>query len=207
MLNKIFKILLILVILAIFIILIYTILKKEKFDASRYLVQISDDNEKAVDLLATLYNNIKLTIIYGNEKINKIKEIPNENITENEKELLTYEPYLKTILNRIDYVTIRESVPKSKYTSYSVNKGEELVFCIRSKETNELHDINDLMYVAIHEIAHIGCPELDHTPLFYKINKKLLELASEINVYTYTNYNSKSLNYCGLLLTTNVMDN
>jgi uncharacterized protein YxeA len=198
------KIILLLIIIIGIILSYIVFIKKEKFNDGKYLVQISEDNNTAVDLLATLYNNIRLTVYYANEKINKIKN--KGNLTDTDKDILKFEPYLKTILDKIDYVTIRESVPKSKYTSYSVNKGEELVFCIRSKETNRLHDINDLMYVALHEFAHIGCPELDHTPLFYKINRFLLEMATEINVYKYTNYGSTPLNYCGLMLTSNVLD-
>jgi hypothetical protein len=192
------------IILFVAIYLFYIIfVKQERFDATRYLVQNQPDNEEAVDLLAKLYNNIKLTIYYAEEKMNisKSKVIKSQE----DIDLLKFEQYLKTILGKINYVTIRESIPKSKYTSYSVNKGEEIVFCIRSKETNQLHNINDLMYVALHEIAHIGCPELDHTPLFYEINKFLLRMAMEINVYRYHNYSSQPLSYCGLMLTSNVL--
>jgi len=38
---------------------------KEKFNDGKYLVQIRDDNNEAVDLLSTLYNNIRLTVYYG----------------------------------------------------------------------------------------------------------------------------------------------
>ena len=198
--------LLIIIFFIILILLCYMIFfKKEKFDASRYLVQNKADSKEAVNLLAQLYNNIKLTIYYAEEKmaISRNKVIKSKE----DIELLKYEPYLKTILNRIDYVYIRESVPNSKYTSYSVNKGEELILCIRTKDTGRLHDINDLMYVALHEIAHIGCPELDHTELFYSINRFLLRMAEEINVYRYTDYRKNPLVYCGLTLTSNVLDN
>jgi hypothetical protein len=196
-----------LIILCIIILLtIYLIyFKKEKFDASRYLVQNRNDNQEAVDLLATIYNNIKYTIYYAEKKIALSKNKVNK--SQDDIELIKFEPYLKTILNKIDFVVIRESIPNSKYTSYSVNKGEELVLCIRSKETNKLHNINDLMYVALHEIAHIGCPELDHTELFYKINRFLLKMANEINLYKYYDYNKYPLKYCGLKLSSNVLDN
>ena len=60
---------------------------------------------------------------------------------------------------------------KDQYeTSKKINKGEEIVFCLRSIPDNKLHNINELMYVAIHEIAHVGCPEIGHTSLFKKIN-------------------------------------
>ena len=64
---------------------------------------------------------------------------------------------------------IYETSLTSNYTSYSINKGEELSFCLRSKSTGKLHDINLLMYVAVHELAHTACPETGHTPLFNKI--------------------------------------
>lgn len=200
------KLIVTIIFVVILIILIYVIfIRKEKFDASRYLVQNKADSGEAVNLLAKLYNNIKLTIYYAEEKMTISRNKVNK--SQEDIELLKFEPYLKTILNRIDYVYIRESVPNSKYTSYSVNKGEELILCIRSKDTGKLHDINDLMYVALHEIAHIGCPELDHTELFYKINRFLLRMAQKINVYYYKDYRSTPLVYCGLTLTSNVLDN
>ena len=57
-------------------------------------------------------------------------------------------------------IIFRESTDDSKFTSYSINKGEEIVFCLRCKKTNQLHNINELMYVAIHEISHVACPEI-----------------------------------------------
>ena len=75
----------------------------------------------------------------------------------------------------------------------------------RSKEDDKLHDINELMYVAIHEIAHVGCPEIGHTELFMNINKFLLEQAIECNIYQYKNYNLYPENYCCIQLTSNIL--
>lgn len=100
---------------------------------------------------------------------------------------------------------IRESSAYSRYTSYSINKGEELVFCLRSKTNNKLHDINELMYVGIHEIAHIGCPEIGHTKLFFDINRYLLKKAVEYNMYSIKNYKELNTEYCGLILTNNIL--
>ena len=75
---------------------------------------------------------------------------------------------------------IYENSNSSEYTSYSVNKGEEIVFCLKSrKDPYNLHDINLMMYVAIHELAHIGCHEIGHTDLFKKIFAFYLEVAIE----------------------------
>ena len=101
---------------------------------------------------------------------------------------------------------IYETSLTSEYTSYSINKGEELVFCIRSKSTMKLHDINLLMYVAVHELAHTACPETGHTPLFNRIFKFLLERAMEIKLYYYEDYYKSPVEYCGMKLYTNILD-
>ena len=86
---------------------------------------------------------------------------------------------------KFDPRVMSESPSDAKYTSYSVNKGEELVFCVRSKKTGKIHDLNLLMYVALHEIAHIACPEQGHTPLFKKIFAFLTEQALKLKLYKY----------------------
>ncbi len=101
---------------------------------------------------------------------------------------------------------IYETSLNSEYTSYSINKGEELVFCIRSKSTGQLHNINLLMYVAVHELAHTACPETGHTPLFNKIFKFLLERAIEHKLYYYEDYANNPVEYCGMKLYTNILN-
>ena len=101
---------------------------------------------------------------------------------------------------------IYETSLTSNHTSYSINKGEELSFCLRSKSTGKLHDINLLMYVAVHELAHTACPETGHTPLFNQIFKFLLERAIEIKLYYYEDYTSNPVEYCGMNLYTNILN-
>ena len=69
----------------------------------------------------------------------------------------------------------------------------------------ELHDINELMYVAIHEVSHIGCPENGHTKLFAKINLFLLQRAVELGLYNYRDYSANPVEYCGMILTTSIL--
>jgi len=101
---------------------------------------------------------------------------------------------------------IYENSPYSDYTSYSVNKGEEFVFCLRCKKTNNLHNINLLIYVAVHEMAHAGCKELGHTPLFNKIFRFYLEQAINLDIYCYENYSVNPVSYCGMDLYTNILN-
>ena len=109
--------------------------------------------------------------------------------------------YIPDLINRFDKIVWREDSPNNKYTSYTINKGEEIVMCIRDKNNpNIVHDINELMYVAIHEIGHVMCPENGHTPLFWEINTKLLDEALECNcgIYKYKDYLSDPQDYCGI---------
>lgn len=89
---------------------------------------------------------------------------------------------------------------KNNSTSYSINKGEELVFCIRDKLDNSIHDINTLMFVAIHELAHIVTNELQHTDKFWNNMRKLLHQAETLHLYRYVDYSRNPVEYCGMTI-------
>lgn len=166
-------------------------------DNEVYLVRNLKDKKDAADLLATLKKKLKKLIYYVHTKAETDR---------NNRELSKYKKYVKKILDNIDTVDIKESSPNSKFTSYSINKGEEIVFCLRSKISNKLHDINELMYVAVHEIAHIGNPEVGHDDLFHAINKFLLKQAVEIGLYKYRDYAVEPVEYCGMTLTSTILN-
>jgi hypothetical protein len=166
----------------------------EGIDGNNYYVRNDDNKDEAVKILSELRENLKKLINFIEEN------------SANDKEYYIYKDNINSIKNKIDEVIIKETPSNSSYTSYSVNKGEELYLCIRSKKTNKIHDINDLLYVAIHEIAHIGCPEIGHTDLFFKINLYLLKKAIEFNLYKYDDYNNKPREYCGINLNNTLLN-
>lgn len=126
--------------------------------------------------------------------------------TRKDTDCLKYEKYIKQLHNNLNSNTlIYENCPDSKYTSYSVNKGEELAICLKDKETTSLHDKNLLMYVVLHEIAHIACPEVGHTELFKDIFAFFVRKAIDINLYKYENYDDNPVNYCGMILSSNII--
>lgn len=163
----------------------------ETFDSNSYLVRNVPDKNEAAKMLATIRSDL---IKFINKLVIRV-----------EKDDEFY-PYIKMIQKKLPKSIIKESSANSEYTSYSINKGDELVFCLRSKYTNKLHDINEIMYVAVHEIAHIGCPEIGHTLLFKKINKYLLEEAVVEKIYRYNNYRKDNMEYCGIILSSNILD-
>jgi predicted metal-dependent hydrolase len=168
-------------------------LVKFDIDGNVVLVRDTPDKEASSKLLNELINRmyyLKKYVVDNKDKYPEYKEYIdqfNENFTKSRTKI--YETSLT-----------------SEYTSYSINKGEELVFCLRSKSTKKLHDINLLMYVAVHELAHTACPETGHTPLFNRIFKFLLERAMEIHIYYYEDYASNPIEYCGMKLYTNILN-
>jgi hypothetical protein len=169
----------------------------ETFDSQVYLVRNVDDKRVAAEMLFNIRKRLILlvdTIILDMENDTKHKYADK------------YYGCVKTIQKKLPHSIIKESSATSQYTSYTTNKGEEIVFCLRSKKHNKLHKINDIMYVAIHEIAHIGCPEIGHTKLFNKINKFLLTSAIDQGIYDYRDYKHKHKEYCGIKLTNTILD-
>ncbi len=99
---------------------------------------------------------------------------------------------------------ISESAPDSKYTSYSVNKGEKIVFCVRQRnDKNELVDLNTMMFVAIHELAHLMTISIGHTKEFWENMKFLLTeaLSENVQLYRYQPFHNDPVPYCGTIIT------
>jgi len=177
--------------------LIYSIrnagLVRAEFDGQVYMVQELPDKSKAVDLLIKLKTDLGKI---AQKSLDRAKKEDNKDYTN----------YIQIIVNKLNSVFIREVEKDSPYTSYSVNKGEELVFCLRNKQSNEFYDYNKILYVAVHEIAHIGCPEVGHTKLFFELNRYILETAQDNNMYEFVDYNNTPEEYCGIQIYTNVLN-
>jgi len=183
-------------IIAIIIIFIYIFLFYNKKNiilvSGKYLVFNDDKKNDAALLLEQITKNMF-----------KLKDYLYTNIDN----FIDFKDYIKQLNNNlnIDRTLIYENDPNSNLTSFSVNKGEEIAFCLKSKKSGDVHDINLLMYVALHEMAHIACPEIGHGELFKKIFKFLVEQSIEINIYKYDDYESKPVEYCGMMLSSNIL--
>lgn len=164
---------------------------KSSIDNNEYIVRDLKDNTRAADMLAII-----------RKRLNTLAHYLNENKKTQYKE---NERYINQLYRRIQDSEITESSEDSVYTSYSVNKGEQIVFCLRSKETNKLHDINLMMYVALHELAHVATPEYGHTPLFKKIFAFLTSEAIKLNLYEKIDFGKTPVKYCGLKITDSIV--
>ena len=165
---------------------------KSNLNGKEYFVQNLDGNEEAADMLASINNRIFTLREYLLKNIDKYPE---------------YRTYNMQFCDRISKLILTENNPTGKYTSYTVNKGDEIALCLRSKKTGKLHDINLVMYVVLHELSHVACPEIDHTELFKKIFILYLQIASNLGIYENINYKLNPSEYCGLTINENLLKN
>jgi hypothetical protein len=164
----------------------YTYVKSD-IDGQSYLVQNRySDSKNAANTLARI--RIKFDKLVSHLK----KEFPDD-------------PRTKRILERFDTKNIMENYDSSEFTSYTQNKGEKMVFCLRTRnENNELHKLNLLTFVAIHELAHVASDNLGHdSQEFWDNFAFLLENAVKIGVWKYVDFSKNPTEYCGTTTITN----
>ncbi len=163
-----------------------------KIGAERFLVRNRDDKEDAAVLLKEVIDRLQKIVDYV---------CSDKNRANNKNDLKMIESFERLNKNfRPDNIT--ESSPGNSYTSYSINKGEKIVFCLRAKDEEQtLEPINTLMFVAIHELAHLQTESVGHTDEFWKNMKYLLEVAIKLNLYKHHDYYNKPVSYCGVKIT------
>jgi predicted metal-dependent hydrolase len=190
------SILISIIIIFIYIFLFYNkknvILIEGSDKSKKYLVYNDDNKKKSAELLEIIINNIY-----------KLKKY----LYENKDKFPNMNQYIIQLNNNLDInrTLIYENDPNSNLTSFSVNKGEEIALCLKSKKTGNLHDINLMMYVTIHEMAHIACPEIGHGDLFKQIFKFLCEQAIILKIYKYDDYQNNPIEYCGMVLSSSIL--
>ncbi len=187
------------IIISLLIILIYLIKSRHTnlkyvrsdIDEEMYLVRDLEDKQKAANMLARIKKNIFYLKDYMMNNLEEYKEM---------------EPYIRQLDRKIKGTVFSESSEDSMYTSYSVNKGEKIVFCLRSKNNKDkIHKLNLVMYVTLHEMAHVACPEYGHTPLFKKIFAFFVTTADKIGIYKRIPFDENPKEYCGLTISDSIV--
>jgi len=154
-------------------------------DGNKYCVRERAKLQLAADLLASTTQKLKELVVYLG------KTYPDRT-------------NCKRLVENFNPQTVKEILPTSEYTAYSENKGEKLAFCTTTtKKGDTLIDPNTLMYVAIHELAHIATKSIGHTQEFWQNFKFLLQNAVKIKIYNPVNYKKKNKAYCGMKITDN----
>ena len=155
-------------------------------DGKKYCVRERENIQKSSNLLART-----------TEKLGYLVENVGQRYPEREN--------VDRLVENFNPTTIKETLPTSQYTAYSENKGEKLAFCLnkKKKDNSNLIDSNTLMFVAIHEIAHIMTSSIGHTEEFWNNFKFLLDNAVELKLYTPVDYKKEPEGYCGMDITDN----
>ena len=115
-------------------------------------------------------------------------------------------PKYSRLIDRYNPNTLSETGENAEYISYSVNKGEKISICLRNKEDNTFEDDNIIMFVVLHELAHLITIDVGHTKKFWNNMKELLEKAEKINIYYPEDYSKKNIEYCGMTVKTTPYD-
>ena len=162
-------------------------LVKARTNNQEYYVRKLPDKQQAADRLGSLSIKLRDLIKHCEKKDTKVEEI-------------------KKLSDNFNSDIITENIPGSRYVAYSVNKGDELSICIREKGTEKFIDDNTVMFVSIHEMAHIMSKETGHPPEFWDNMKYLLENAAEMGIYIPNDYSKEPVDYCGQEINSTPMD-
>jgi hypothetical protein len=159
-------------------------------DGHPYLVLKLPDHAEAADAMARLNSRAEALIARLGERH------PDD-------------PRSSRVADRYSRTSLSEGGREEGATSYSVNKGQSIVLCLRSKDAEgrlgRVQDLNTLTYVVIHELAHLSTDEIGHTKEFWDNFRFLLEEAVGIGVYEHVDYSSSPAGYCGITIKSNAL--
>ena len=160
---------------------------QSSLDGKTYKVQNLPDKQSACDMMARIRKNL-VSIV------ERFRDDPNYKQDE---------PYQR-LVKRFNPNNLEENDMDADSTSYSENKGEKIVVCLRDKTKKPeypLVDENTVMFVLIHEMAHLMTESTGHTPEFWTNFRKLLQDCVQLGVYTPVNYARFPVEYCGMTIT------
>ena len=154
-----------------------------KVDQRKYMVYNLKYKQLAADTLANV--RVKLTNLCSILS----KAYPNDE-------------RISRMISKFNPDNIVESEPSSTNTSYSINKGEKMVLCLRSRDgQNRIVKENVIMFVALHELAHIMTLSVGHTNEFWENFEFILKEAIKVGYYKNIDFNADPHDYCGIKIT------
>ena len=154
-------------------------------DGNKYCVREREKLQDAADLLAAVTKKCKDLVNYMYNKY-----------PQDDRSI--------RLKNGFNPQKIMETLPTSKFTAYSENKGEKLAFCTTTtKEGSKLIDENTLTFVALHEISHIATESIGHKKEFWENFKFILKNAVSLGIYEPKDYKKNPKKYCGMTITDN----
>ena len=121
--------------------------------------------------------------------------------------------FIKKLKDNYNSNVLSEAAIDNRYTTYTIDK-EDMHICLRTRDNKEkIYDINLLMYVILHELAHLcnynvnGVPIQGHGDEFKYIFKLLVVESILLNIYTYVDYTTQPQEYCGITISSTILPN
>lgn len=171
-------------------------------DKSFSVIKDKDNYENAAEVLYTIDNNLIRLINYITKKYHNTE---NTNGIDPKKLQHIHNIIYKLQKNYKSHSLIENfpSVP-GKDVSFNINKGDHISLCLRDfKNPKDFHEINDILFVAIHELAHSCSKSYGHDDEFWYNFRFLLENAIELKIFNNINYNKYPVNYCSMNISYN----
>lgn len=174
---------------------------KSKIDQNVYAIRRGKNKsneflEESANVLATINYKITLLISHLEEKY-KNHSVFGINVQMLKK---SYRPSV-----------LSEAAVDDRYTTFTINKSD-MHICLRTRDANDkVYDVNLLMYVVLHELAHMcnynqdGYPIEGHGPEFRNVFRMLVKEAIEIGIYRYADYEKSPVEYCGMVINTQIV--
>jgi len=155
-------------------------------DGQTYRVRDMSDKQEAADMMARI-----------RVKMNKLKV--------HLEGAFPDKPQVKQLARNFEANPNRfyEATPDADHTSYSVNKGEAVHFCLREREGGNESLVKEdiVVFVAIHEMGHMITETIGHGPDFWNNFAWLLKEAEAIKVYAHRDFRAHPVSYCGMKIT------
>lgn len=156
-------------------------------DGRRYLVRKLPDSQQAAEMLASINADLVRLVRHVAAKHGAASEDA------------------QALHRNFNPNAVSEGSPDSGYTSMTINKGEKVILCLRQSD-KAFVEKNVVMYVAIHELAHIMTyREKGHPPAFWDNFRLLLNEAMELGIYKRVDFGAQPANYCGIKITSSVV--
>jgi hypothetical protein len=146
------------------------------------MVQNLPDKQDAADLMGRIHQ--KLDTLMDRYRANT----PDERV--------------RLMIERFKPDSLCENSVHADSTSYSENKGDRIVVCLRDKQKPyPLIDENTITFVVLHEMAHLMTTSVGHTPEFWANFRRILQDAIGAGIYQQVNYARTPVEYCGMSIT------
>lgn len=144
---------------------------------NEYFRVVGNSDSKRMKKAETLYN-LKL-------KLKKLENYCTENNFPTSEDAERFSQRFKNI-------KFNETATNDPSAAYVVNKSQELRICLNSD------DLNDTMFVLLHECAHIMSKSYGHNDEFKRNMDRLVKLAVKLGIYKPVDYSKQPIKYCGV---------